>query len=338
MKRIAVLFFVSFLAAGVLMLSGSIMIRKNNVSVEDVYNVVKQNIQIGETNVDFQKAELTEITDQTAFTTEKNVSYPLNEFNTVQIFAESCSAKIIPAKSDEMSISIDVPSDLSHNCFLKTFVKNGSLYITDIKTGDSIDTKNVTITVEIPENYKGGYFFAGNFSQIDVCDIESSMDISFNLTSSSVSAGTLEAGSIVLEMSGSAFSAERLYSRGNFDVSSISSEIVLNNLNMVYSKLAANSSTVKLNNISGGINADLQTTSAQLNFYAIKGNVIGTAESSSLKITFPHDSPVSLRHEEKYSAFNDDVEWTDSGQKNQNSRYIIDTNVNLSIVTLAEKV
>ena len=139
-------------------------------------------------------------------------------------------------------------------------------------------------------------------------------------------------------MSGSAFSAERLYSRGDFDVSSISSEIVLNNLNMVYSKLAANSSTVKLNNISGGINADLQTTSAQLNFYAIKGNVIGTAESSSLKITFPHDSPVSLRHEEKYSAFNDDVEWTDSGQKNQNSRYIIDTNVNLSIVTLAEKV
>lgn len=337
MKKILVVFYISLTVGLIFAVVGGFMIDKAEVNMGQIYDILGENLQFGEKKVVFEQEELPEAMENESFTTDKTVTYPLNEFHTMELFAESCSVEFKPTDSDDMKISLDYPKKLVNKIFLRTAVKNGSLYVITSWTDESAIGNDVRLTVEIPENYKGGYSINGSGTMINLCDIDSSMDIAFNILSSTVNAKSLDAGEFTVELGSSTFNAERIVSRGSIEVLADSSTMNINNLNSSYTKLTASSSTVNLKNISGGITTDTQTSTLNCEFKSVSGNVSVTAETGSINIKIPHDSPVSLRHEESYSSFRDNIKWTDKNSKNKNSRYIIDTNVKFSIVTLDEK-
>ncbi|MBQ3692390.1 MAG: hypothetical protein II931_03610 [Clostridia bacterium] len=337
MKKILTLFYISLIIGLIFAVTGGIIIDREQVNMGQIYNILQENLNFSEKKVVFEKTEVPEISEIENYTTDKTVGYPLNEFHTLEIFAENCTVELKPTEQDEMKISLDYSDKLTNKLFLRTAVKNGSLRVLTTWTDSSVNGGNALLTIEIPDNYKGGYSVSGSGTTVSICDLESSMDFAFNLLDSTVTVGTLEGGEFTFEMSGTSLTAENVSSRGGVSFSAASSTLNVNTLNSAYTKLAAGTSTVNLKNISGGITADTQTTTLNCEFKRVGGNVSVAAETGSIGIKIPHDSPVSLRHDESYSVFKDNVVWTGEGTKNKDFKYIIDTKVKFSIVTLDEK-
>ncbi len=337
MKRSLKLFAVSLVVGSVLSSVGVVMIRRANVNISSVYDIIEENLQSGDSQIRYQKAEPFDISDIKGGTLSDEARYQLNEFNTIEVYAENCTVEFKPTDDDFMRISIAHPDKFNNKVFLRTAVENGTLYVQDNLTGVTNGVKDIVINVSVPDNYKGGYSLNGSNAEVKLCDLESAMDMSFNLYNSAVSAQTLSAGEVVFEMSGTTVSAGEIHSRGEFSLSGISSVMKTDMLEAVSSRINVNNSTLNIGNIVGGVSADMKMSAANLDFLSVTGNISAVASESRLNIKIPNDSPVSLRHEESYSSFSDKVKWTDEGQKNENSRYFIETTVKFSIVTLEEK-
>lgn len=337
MKKIPILFLISLILGLIFAAVGGVMIDKGEVNMGQIYDILQDNLNFSEKKVVFEQTEIPDISESENYTTDKNVAYPLNEFHTLELFAQSCKVELKPTDSDDMRIYLDNPSKLNNKIFLRTAVKNGSLRVLTTWTDTNINNSNVVLTIEIPDNYKGGYSINGSGTMINICDLESSMDFAFNLLGSTVKTGTLSGGECSFELSGSTFNAENISSRNGTVFYAASSTMNINTLNSAYTKLTTSTSTVNLKNISGGITTDSQSSTLNFDFKNVGGNISVTAETGSISIKIPHNSPVSLRHEESYSNFKDNVKWTGKDSKNKDSKYIIDTNVKFSIVTLDEK-
>ncbi len=339
MKKISMLFYISMTVGLIFAIAGGVMIDRGEVNMGQIYDILQENLNFSEKKVVFEQAEIPEFSESEKYTSDKNVTYPLNEFHTLEIYSEGCSVEFKPTNADDMKISLDYPKKLNNKIFLRTAVKNGSLKVltTWADSNGGVGSRDVVLTVEIPENYKGGYSINGSGTAVDICSLESSMDFSFNLLGSTVKTGELTGGEFIFELSGTTLNAESIESRGGINFSVTSSTMNIDTLSSAYTRLNASSSTVNLKNISGGITTDSQTSTLNCEFKHIGGNVNITAEMGSVNVKIPHNSPVSLRHEESYSTFKNNVKWTDKGDKNKDSKYIIDTNVKFSIVTLEEK-
>ena len=337
MKKIFTLFYISLTIGLIFAVTGGIMVDRGEVNMGQIYDILQENLNFGEKKVVFEQTEIPDISDSENYTTDKNVTYPLNEFHTLELFAQSCKVEFKPTNADDMRISLEYPKKLNGKVFLRTTVKNGSLRVLTTWTDTNVNSQDVVLTIEIPDNYKGGYSINGTSAVIDICSLESSMDFAFNLLSSTVKTGALSGGEFSFELSGTTFNAENISSRSGTVFYAASSTMNIDTLNSAYTKLTASTSTVTLKNISGGITTDSQTSTLNLDFKNVGGNVSITAETGSVNIKIPHNAPVSLRHKENYSTFKDNVKWTEKDSKNKDYKYIIDTNVKFSIVTLDEK-
>ena len=336
MKRSLKIFAV-FLALGLVIVgAGGFMVRRSGIHLSQVYDIIEENIEVAGSTVKFQKAEPYDIDSLEDVTSSSAVYYQLNEFNTIEVYAEKCTLKFEASSEDEMGIAVETGEKLKNKVFLKTAVKNGTLYVRTGFTESVGANTNTVLTISVPENYKGGYTVCTSSCNVEMCGLESSMDMKFNLYNTEVKAEKLTAGEITLEMSGAVFKSEELHSRGEISLLSISSTLETNFLESVSSKFLVNNTTISAEKIIGGLTLDCVMSTIDLTFSSVTGNIGVTSETSSINIKIPHDSPVSLRHEESYSTFKDNIKWTDNGQKNQNSRYFIETNVKFSIVTLEE--
>lgn len=337
MKRALRISAVSLLVGVILSVVGGVMIGRAKVHLGDVYDIILANLQLNDTNVQYKKAEPPDISDIKESTLSNEVSYQLNEFNTLEVYIEHCIVEFKPTNDDVMQISMSCSDKLNNKVFLQTAVQNGTLYVEDKLTGDISGNDDIVVTVAVPDIYKGGYSINGSNSEIKLCSIESAMDMSFNLYNSTLSAEALSAGEILFEISGTTVTAEEIHSRGELEVSGISATFQTDIIEAVFSKLTVNNSTLNIGNIVGGVSADSQMSTVNLEFLSVTGNISLKASAGRVNIKIPHNAPVSLRHEESYSSFNDKVKWTEEGQKNENSRYFIETTVNFGIVTLEEK-
>ncbi len=337
MKKLFTLFYIALAVGLVFAVTGGIIVHRADVNMGQIYEIIEENLQFGDKNYEFEKSDFPDLTSGAAFTKDKTVYYPLNEFHTLEIYAEKCAVNFKPTTSDDMKIYIDCPEKLLNKVFLHTAARNGSLYVITNWTDETAAANGVAVTIEIPEDYKGGYSVNTNKCTVDLGDIDSSMDISFNLLDTTVKSGKLTAGDFTFEMCSTLFNSESIFSRGSIDISAESTTMNIDRLNSTYIKLLSSSGTYNLKNITGGLTADMQTSTLNLDFNTVKGNVSVTSETGSVNVVIPHNAPVSLHHEESYSSFKENVKWTDKNSTNKNYRYIIDTNVRFSLVTLSEK-
>ncbi len=336
MKKLFTLFYISLIIGLAFVLAGGIMINRAEVNMGQIYDVIEKSLQFGEQLYTFEKTEAPDISSFNGCNMDRQVTYPLNEFHTLELLAENCCVEFISTESDDMKITLDYPDKLQNTVFLCTAMQNGSLYASANRTDNSTSNKDVSLTIEIPDNYKGGYVINTDKCSIILTDLESAMDMNFKMQDTVVEADMLTAGDITFELAGTVFNSKGVFSRGSTNISSESTTVNFKRLNSSYTKILSSSSTYNIEKISGGISSDSQTSVLNLGFQTVKSNVSVTADTGSINISIPHNAPVSLRHEEKYSSFKDNVKWTDEGSKNKESRFIIDTKVKFSIVTLNE--
>ena len=134
MKRLFTLFYISLIIGLVLALTGGIIINRAEVNMGQIYDVIEKNLQFGEQKYTFEKIEPPDISDYDGCTMNRQAAYPLNEFHTLEIFAENCSVEFKPSQSDDMKISLDYPEKLQTKFFLRTAMRNGSLYAVASRT------------------------------------------------------------------------------------------------------------------------------------------------------------------------------------------------------------
>lgn len=338
MRKTARIAAVSLAIAIVFTLIGGIMVSRAKVNTGDIYDIFKDSIKLDETNVTYTRAQAEDMSDMEYVTVSDTASYQLNEFNSVNIFADYCGINLVGTTEDSMSISLAYTKNDEKKVFLKTAVRDGTLYIqNEWGSAPAKDYSNAVITVGIPENYKGGYSINGSHCCAKLDSIESSMDTSVNLYDSTVEAKTISAGEITVELSGTSGSIEKLLSSDGINISAVSSDIKMNTAESIYTKITANSTTLDMDKISGSVTAALTMCTFDAAWARVGGNISVAASYGRINLTVPENSPVALRHEESFSVFNDNVNWTDTDSKNKDSRYFIDTNVKFGIVTLSEK-
>lgn len=336
--RIAVIFFA---AAIIFTLIGGIMVSKAKVNASDIYDIFKDDITIDETSVNYTKAEPADMSEMHFVTVSDSAAYQLNEFNSLNIYADYCDIAFVGEAEDSMDsirIAIEYPEKANGKVSLKTAVDNGTLYIqNEWADKQTSKTDGVVITVNVPEIYKGGYSINGSHSDVELENLESAMNTSVNLYDSTIDAKTVSAQEVTVELSGTSGSIEKIKSSDSINISSVSSDITVNGSESIYTMITANSTTLNMNNIAGGITAELSMCRFDAKWAGVNGTINVNTAYGRTNLTVPKNSPVALHHDESYAVFNDDINWSDKGSKNKDSRYFIDTNVKFGIVTLSEK-
>lgn len=338
MKNIARLSAVFLIVAVVLTVVGGVMIKKANVNYGDIYEIFEDSIQLDESNVTYKKAEPVDLSNFPNVSTLEGIMYQLNEFNSLVVYGEYCKVVFQPTESDNMIISMEYPDSAIGKVELQTAIKDGCLYVKNEWSDKPVkEYDEVIVCVNIPQGYKGGYTINGEYTTVELCNIDSSMDTRLNLHNSTLNAKAISADEVTLEISGTSGSIENITSDGGFNVSSVSSDMNVNKVEAFYTKLTANSSNLNLRDITGSLTADTTATVLDMEYLSVTGNVTVNASTGKIDITIPKASPVSLRHSESYATFKDNVNWTNGDEKNKDSVYVIETNINFGIVTLSEK-
>lgn len=338
MKRLALIFAFAFVVGIALIVAGGVIVSKDSVNTGDIYELFENSLPFAQDNAVFERAESIDLSGMPNVTDLRVVSYPLNEFNTVKIIADRCTLNIEPLKTDDIVARIDSPDDEQDPVFLQTAVKDGCLYIKCfIADGSKLDYKDVTLTVGVPESYKGGCCINAAYGAVNSCSLESSMDIEFNLYECTLKAKDISAKEIVFASSGCTGSVESMKSVSGVKLTTVSSDLRFNWLSAVYTIFTSNSTTIKADNVIGSLTANLTTTVADFKYPSIDGNITINAAESQFDLVIPKNAPVSFRHSAMYAKVNDSVNWTDGEGKNENSHYVIDMNVDFGIVSLSEK-
>lgn len=338
MKKIARLSIITFAFAIILTAAGGKMIYDAKVNVGDIYDIFEDSITFAENNAKFTKAAEADLTDMQDMTEGLVGSYQLNEFNTLAVYADNCTVKIVPTTADDIVFNIDATDMSEDNMTLQTAVKDGCLYVKHVWLSEpNAKASDVVVNIGIPDNYKGGYSINGSNAAFEISDLDSSTDVSFNLYDCTLKAQTVSGRDVLFEASGGSSSIEKIVSNNGFTVTGISSNITVLQIDAAYTVISANSATLDFRRITGSLTADVSMCSSSFSYLSVTGNVTVTASAGTTNIVIPHDSPVSLRHEESYSRFKDTVNWTDGNEKNTDSQYVIDTNVKFGIVNLSEK-
>lgn len=339
MKKSFRLFAAVFAAAIIVTAIGAAVVRRHNVNQGDMYDVLAKGLSFGEPLYAFAEAERTDIGGFDNFTDEGYVTYQLNEFNTIELYAKSCSAEITGGTSgDVLVVSLDYPDKDEGKVKLHTAVKDGRLYIQNEWTEKpSADYGEVTVQIFIPDDYKGGYDIFGDSARIKLGNAESSMKMSFNLHNCNVSAENITAADITADMSGTTANIKSAVSKDGFTVGAVSSDIKMEEIEAVYSKAAVSSSTLDITNIIGAFSCESDISRLYLYCGTVTGNITLRSNKGIAKITLPKNAPVYIHRSERFSVFRDKTDNAQYDEKNKDSRYILETNVEFTIVTLEKK-
>lgn len=338
MRKISIVALISLAAAAAVSITGGVVIARSDLNLSEVYDIVGENIEALQTNTDFSKTPDVDLSRIDGMTETEYVTYQLNEFNTLCVFADSCTLKLAPTSSDELVISLNCPQKAQGHMAMQTAVKGGCLYVKYMWYGEpTAQTDEVELTVGIPENYKGGYSINGTAATLNLGSIDSSMDVNFNLYNCTAKADDISAKEVELEISGGSLSAESVTAYDVFEAESVSSNVNISRLESKYSTVKANSSTINLSGITGGLSADVQICKANFDWLAVTGNITLKASAGETELAVPKGSNVTLRHDESWAKYKNNINSAPLEENDENSYYIIDTNVEFGIVTLSEK-
>lgn len=338
MKKLAKLSLGAFIIAVILTFIGGNMISGSGINYGDVYELLEENIPVAKSGVTFSKAPETDLSDCHDMQETDYAVYQLNEFNSLDVYADKCTLEFIPTTVDKLVVSLIVPDEAEDDVIIQTAIKDGTLYVKfRWRSEPTALLEDSVLTIGIPESYKGGFDINASGSSVSLCDIDSSMDIGFNLYNCNMTVESISAGEVTLESSGGAIEFGKITASGGFGATCVSSDLKVASLNAMYARVGANNSSLSLNDITGSISTDLYMTEAEFDFLSVTGNISASAKLSKVDIIIPSDSAVQLHHEERYSSFKNKLEQTLKNGESKNSYRTMDTNVELGIVSLTEK-
>lgn len=339
MKKLAKLALIMFVIAAVLTVVGGYMISGSNVNYGDVYELFTENMPIAESNVTFSKTPEIDLSNYPDMKESEYTTYQLNDFNSLAVYADKCTLEFIPTSTDKLIVSLIAPDEAEGHMVLQTAIKNGTLYVKFRWYGEpTASAEDTVLTIGIPDNYKGGFDINASDSNAVLCDLESSMNIRFNLYNCNMTAEHINGRDIVFESSGGVSKIEKITSSSGFNATCVSTDLDISSLYTVYTKIGANSAKLNFYDISGSFSSDLSMTDAYFEFSSLTGNISSYSELSRVSLIIPYDISVRLHHKESYASFKNNLEKAFTDSENENSFPIIDTNTKFGIVSLSEKV
>lgn len=337
MKKLAKIIFILLIPAVIITAVGGFLLSKENVNLGDVYAKLEETVPVIKNDIVFTKSPDLNIEDFPEFTEKEYNTYQLIEFNSIAVYADKCTLVMEPATLDKMVVYLECSDFIEAKATVQTAIKDGTLYIKFVCGEDvNYNASDVELHIGIPENYKGGYEINLSNSIADIDGLDSTMNCKFNLYNCDSSIKSVAAENVEYEVSGGSNETEMINASGGFTMTCVSSETKIGNLNAAYSKIEAGSCNISCGNIAGSFSAYTEMSEADFNFKEVTGNITISDKIGRVNLTVPKNSPVSLRYIENYGSLDDGIKWTGGEQKNENSAYIIDINVNFGIVTLSE--
>ena len=340
MKKSFRLFLITLIIAVVISTVGVAVVRHHDVSYGDMYEVLSKGISFGEPVYNYEPPEKTDMSGFAALTSDDTVMYQLNEFNTIETQLEYCTAEIVGGlEEDVLSVSMScLDEDIRESTVFNTAVKDGRLYIQNRCSGRipaSMDRIKIVIT--IPDDYKGGYTITAEKSDITVANTESTMDMGLSLHNCRLSAENISAENISAELGSTSAAFKSVSGVDSVSISAVSSNINIGGIDTQYTKTVLSSTTFNAENISGSFGCDSDTSRLSLKYDNVSGNINLKANKGTINIIVPKNSSAALRRDERLSVFNNHTDIKESEKNNKDLRYIIETNVEFTIVTLDEK-
>lgn len=311
------------LAVGVILCGvGAFMTHRDGVSPAVVYNAMKTNLNIGESNVEYTEPVRFDLSGVKGASDSNSVGYELNEFNTLELYSENCAVEFVITNGDKMTATVEDGS-------LLTAITGGTLYIQAVSENASGE-----LTIGMPDSYKGGFVIGAVGGSVTAPPIESAMDLSFNMCSSKLTLGSVIADNVTGALSGSTLDIGSVTSNDNFRLAAESSELSIKTLSAKSISLTANNTGAKLQNILGSFTADMRTSTLNAGFSPLSGNITLDMNTGSADLLIPKDASVSLVHDEQYGVFRDKTKSAQNGGANQASHYTMETNIKFAIVTV----
>ena len=339
MRKTFRIFAITLVVAIVVTVAGVAVVRHHNVKTGDMYDVFTNGINIGEPLYKYEMPENTDISELPECTEENYVMYQLNEFNTIETELEYCTVEINGGtQKDFLTVAMSCKEDVSDSVKLRTAVKDGNLYIQNKCEGTVPASKDkVKIIIMIPDDYKGGYCVKGQYCDVSVTNAESAMDIEMSLYKCNLNADNLNAPNITADMSGTEAEVKNVSSKDGFSIGAVSSNIKLRGVSAQYSKMVVSSTTLDTENVSGGFTYESDISTLYLKCSEVSGNINIQSKKGSVSVTLPKNAPLALRHNEKWSVFQNSTGIADSEKNNKDLQHILETNVEFTIVRLEEK-
>lgn len=311
------------LIVGILCTAGGVFwVYRDNVNPGSIYSVVEQNLKISDNNFEYiepQKYDLSKVSGKSNVNT---VGYGLNEFNTLEIYAENCSIDFREIDDERMTAAIDDGE-------LTTAITNGTLHVQAI-------CDDGALSIGMPEIFKGACVLNVSGCDVKIGSFDSAMDMSLNLCSSKLTASRLNADNITAVMSGSSLNVDIISAVDDLSISAVSSELKTTKLTAKYNTFTASNCTATLKGISGGFITDAQMSTLTLEFPRISGNITVDLNQGSADILVPKNAGLTVNHDESYGIFQNKIKSAQNSRDDESVHYTMDTNIKFGIVTLAE--
>ena len=340
MKKSFRIFAITLLAAVMISAIGVAVVRHDNVTYSDIYDVFRKGISLGEPLFQYELPDRTDMSGFPELTDKTYVIYQLNDFNTIETQLEYCTLEVVGGtQKDVLTVSFGcLDDDILDGAVFNTAVKDGTLYIQNECTEKKpLSSDRIKIIISIPDNYKGGYTIKADRSDIAVTNTESTMDMELSLHNCKISAENISASNITAELGNTSAELTGISSHDIISVKASSSEIKLHGVSAQYTKGMFSSTTLNAENISGSFSCESDTSKLILDFGSVSGNINLKANKCTINAFLPKGAPLTLRREERFSTFNNNTAITESEKNNKDTAYILETNVEFTIVTLEEK-
>lgn len=311
------------LAVGLLLSSiGVFLARRDNVNSGSLLGIAESSFKLTESEISVSVPEPQDISGVEGASERNDISYELNEFNTLSLYGEALSVEFTAAQNEQMKIRLDSGS-------LTTAVTGGKLCIQAV--GNSRDS---TLTVGVPLSFKGGLDISGKQCRINMDSFESAMDMSLCFHESSFEAKNLSADSVTILTSSSSVKADEISSVEDVKITAVSSNYRIENVSAVSSSVEAENCTLAFGIADGAFSADLNSTSFETSFKHVGGNISLDMTACSATVFLPKDAEITLKNEETYALLTNKSKAAQNNDANKPGRYTIETNIKYGIVTL----
>ena len=289
MKKLVRIAAILLIPGILLTLAGILIAKKDSVSSAAIYGMIENTLMHDESLVEYSTPMPTDISAVKDRSSAKEIRYELNEFNSIELYAENISVSFTDTVGDEMSFILDTGK-------MDTAILGGVLHI------------------------QASY--------------ESAMDISVDLSDSSLSAERITADNIDISSGGSKIKIGILEAKDNVKILADSSDYKLTQLASQHSSLIADNCTLLLEKTSGAFSASSQMSSLDISFPRITGNISLDVVKGSANVKLPKDDIINLVNEETYALLTNKTRSAQNEPDDPSAHYTLETNIKFGFVTL----
>ncbi len=322
---IACLFLAFAIGFGV---AGGVAVSRANISAGDVYDMLESSVSLIERTVTIESADEADLSGISNVSRENYVSYQLNEFNTLCLYAHDCTVSFVVDETDSFSA---VLSSTGSGVTMQSAITEGCLYIKLI-SGDDASADDTALTVHIPTGYKGGYEIYGTDSEVSLGDIDSAMDVSVQLSNSTAAIDSITAGEIDLSLDSSSLAVSSISATDTVSIRTASSNINVESMRSTYATVRADSSSLYLGSMAGGFSLEEYLCSGDYDFSEISGNISITSKLSRAEVSIPQGESLVLYHSERFASFTDNTGLSESADAD--TAYSADTSAEYSAIVI----